>query len=129
MMQQLFEQARKASRTTPLITADMINQLLLGVADAAVKETDFLLEENRKDLALMDVNDPKYDRLELTADRIQGIADDIRKVATLDYPVGKTLVERALPNGLELSKVTVPLGVVGIIYEARPNVTFDVFSL
>ncbi len=77
----------------------------------------------------MDAGDPKYDRLELTASRIRGIASDIRNVAALNSPVGKVLKENIRPNGLRIKKVTVPFGVIGIIYEARPNVTFDVFSL
>jgi glutamate-5-semialdehyde dehydrogenase len=128
-MQAIFESVRKASRRIPLVEVETINRLLLDLADEAEKETAFLLEANQKDLDRMDPQDPKYDRLQLSASRIKAIADDIRNVANLHYPVGKVLEERTLPNGLQLSKVTVPLGVVGIIYEARPNVTFDVFSL
>jgi glutamate-5-semialdehyde dehydrogenase len=128
-MQETFEKVRRASRTIPMVEVETINQMLLDLADEAEKETAFLLNENQKDLDRMDLQDPKYDRLQLSAARIRAIADDIRNVATLDYPIGRTLEERVLPNGLLLTKVTVPLGVVGIIYEARPNVTFDVFSL
>ncbi|HEY4785670.1 MAG TPA: glutamate-5-semialdehyde dehydrogenase, partial [Bacteroidales bacterium] len=95
----------------------------------AEMQTKTILAENQKDLDLMDPKDPKYDRLKLTEDRIKGIAGDIRNVAKLDSPLGKVLDKKDLPNGLHLSKVTVPMGVIGIIYEARPNVTFDVFSL
>jgi glutamate-5-semialdehyde dehydrogenase len=77
----------------------------------------------------MDESDPKYDRLKLTPERIEGIAADIENVANLESPVGKILKETILPNGLKISKTTVPFGVIGIIYEARPNVTFDVFAL
>lgn len=128
-MQEVFIAVSKASRTIPLLEISVINQVLEDVANEAIKETDFLIAENKKDLALMDSNDPKYDRLMLTPDRIKTIANDIVNVSKLDYPVGKTLTAKTLSNGLEISKVTVPLGVIGIVYEARPNVTFDVFSL
>jgi glutamate-5-semialdehyde dehydrogenase len=128
-MNPLFDQIRKASRTIPLLEISAINQVLLDLADKAEATINFLLQENQKDLAAMDLQDPKYDRLKLTPERISSIAADIRQVAKLPYPAGKTLLTRNLPNGLELLKVTVPLGVIGIVYEARPNVTFDVFSL
>jgi glutamate-5-semialdehyde dehydrogenase len=128
-MNEIFKAVSKASRSIPLVELTIINQVLTDLADEAENGIDFLLAENKKDLALMDKTDPKYDRLMLTPERIKGIAQDIRNVATLDYPVGKTLSTKTLPNGLEISKVTVPLGVIGIVYEARPNVTFDVFSL
>ncbi len=124
-----LQQVRKASRNLSLLGVEIINKTLLALADEAEKETDFLLAENQKDLALMDKQDPKYDRLLLTKERIEGIANDIRNVSKLDYPVGKVLLEKTLPSGLEAKKITVPLGVIGIIYESRPNVTFDVFSL
>ncbi|MBR4134774.1 MAG: glutamate-5-semialdehyde dehydrogenase, partial [Bacteroidales bacterium] len=88
-----------------------------------------LLEANAADLAAMDRSNPLYDRLMLTEERLKGIASDMRHVAALPSPLGRTLVERTLPNGLRLRKVSVPFGVIGVIYEARPNVTFDVFSL
>ncbi len=124
-----LQQTRKASTLFNMLPLETINSVLLQIADAAEAQTHTLLAENQKDLNLMDPADPKYDRLKLTENRIKGIADDIRNVVTLDYPVGKTLLQKTLPNGLHLSKVTVPLGVVGVIYESRPNVTFDVFSL
>ncbi len=120
---------QKASTLFNMLPVETINKVLQLIADAAEAQTPTLLAENQKDLDLMDPTDPKYDRLKLTEARIKGIADDIRNVATLDYPVGKTLMQKTLPNGLHISKVTVPLGVVGVIYESRPNVTFDVFSL
>jgi glutamate-5-semialdehyde dehydrogenase len=132
IMKEVIENLKKvqlASRKAILISVDQINAVLLDLADKAVQQIDYLLAENKKDLERMDPVDPKYDRLKLTASRIETIASDIRNVAQLDYPVGKTLEKRTLPNGLEINKVSVPLGVVGIIYEARPNVTFDVFSL
>ena len=106
-----------------------INQILLAVADAAINKTDFILSENQKDLERMPSTDPKYDRLKLTKSRLQDIAADIRNVAALPSPLGKVLKENVLPNGLKIKRVSVPFGVIGIIYEARPNVSFDVFSL
>lgn len=105
------------------------NAVLLHLADAIVAGSAGLLEANAKDLAAMDRSNPLYDRLMLTEDRLKGIAADMRQVASLPSPLGRTLVERTLPNGLRLRKVSVPFGVIGVIYEARPNVTFDVFSL
>lgn len=119
----------KASRKLNLISVEKINQVLEDVAGAAISNTDFILQENAKDLSRMDSADPKYDRLMLTADRIKGIASDIRNVASLPSPLGRLLSETSRPNGLSIKKITVPFGVIGIIYEARPNVTFDVFSL
>jgi len=124
-----FEQALQASRKLNLVTEETINQVLLAVADEAVKETEFILAENEKDLQRMAPFDPKYDRLKLTAERIDGIAADMRNVASMSSPLGKVLSETTRPNGLHIKRVSVPFGVIGIIYEARPNVTFDVFSL
>jgi glutamate-5-semialdehyde dehydrogenase len=123
-----FENALIAGRKAAP-SASVINNILLEVAKSAVEQTDYLLQENKKDLERMDSADPKYDRLMLTADRIKDIAKDITSIAGLDSPLGNVLSDKTLPNGLHLSKVRVPLGVVGVIYEARPNVTFDVFAL
>lgn len=125
----IFKDVVKASRTLNLLDVETINAVLNEVADAAVAATDTILAENAKDLARMDKEDPKYDRLQLTAERIEGIAADIRNVANLSSPVGRVLSENERPNGLKITKMAVPFGVIGIIYEARPNVTFDVFSL
>ena len=119
----------KASRTLNLLSEEAINSVLTDVANAAEANIELILNENKKDLMRMERSDPKYDRLLLTADRIRGIAADIRNVASLPSPVGRLLSETVRPNGLKISKVSVPFGVIGIIYEARPNVTFDVFSL
>ena len=124
-----FEQVQEASRELVMLENDRINEILLAVADEAVAQTDYILTENGKDLARMDEADPKYDRLKLTASRIQDIAADMRKVAELPSPLGRVLKHHVLPNGLELTRMSVPFGVIGIIYEARPNVSFDVFSL
>ncbi|MFZ4454860.1 MAG: glutamate-5-semialdehyde dehydrogenase [Bacteroidales bacterium] len=124
-----FKQVQAASRSINLLTDNQINEILIAVADAAVAENDYILAENAKDLARMDKADPKYDRLMLSKKRIEDIASDMRNVATLTSPLGRLLSENTLPNGLKISKVSVPFGVIGIIYEARPNVSFDVFSL
>ncbi|MFV0396783.1 MAG: glutamate-5-semialdehyde dehydrogenase [Bacteroidales bacterium] len=124
-----FEAAVVASRKLNLISDQKINQVLMAVADAAERYCSFILEANKKDLALMDSKDPKYDRLLLSPERIKAIADDIRNVASLPSPLGITLSETRRPNGMSIRKITVPFGVIGIIYEARPNVSFDVFSL
>jgi len=125
----IFKKVQEASRELVKLKTEIVNQLLLALADEAEKQTTVLLAENQKDLDLMDSKDPKYDRLKLTGDRIKGIASDIRNVVGLPSPIGKILDKQDMPNGLQISKVTVPMGVIGIIYEARPNVTFDVFSL
>lgn len=126
---QSFELALAASRKLGQLTSGQINALLLRLADAAEEAATEILAENRKDLDRMDPADPKYDRLKLTKERIAAIAADIRNVAALPSPLGRILNQETLPNGLKIKKVSVPFGVIGIIYEARPNVTFDVFSL
>jgi glutamate-5-semialdehyde dehydrogenase len=128
-VKQQLEMVLKASRKLNLISDETINGVLADVAEAAIENTAFILEENAKDLSRMEVSDPKYDRLMLTADRIKGIASDIRNVVTLPSPLNRILSQTVRPNGLKIYKISVPFGVVGIIYEARPNVTFDVFSL
>lgn len=125
----LFLSAKQASHSLQLLTDAQRNTVLQAVADAIIVHTDDLLAANATDLARMDKANPMYDRLLLNADRLQGIADDMRHVATLPSPLGRTLKEKTLPNGLHLRRVSVPFGVIGIIYEARPNVTLDVFSL
>ena len=124
-----FEKALTASRSLNLLTVSQINEVLNKIADAAVRSSGFILRENQKDLARMDDQDPKFDRLQLTSERIKAIAGEMRSVALLPSPVGRVLSENIRPNGLKITKVTVPFGIIGIIYEARPNVTFDVFSL
>lgn len=126
---QTFRNVKEASRTLVSVDESTINQLLLKIAFEAEKQSAFILSENKKDLDRMDPADPKYDRLKLTEERIKGIAGDIRNVASLPSPLGKVLDEAVRPNGLRIQKVSFPMGVIGIVYEARPNVTFDVFSL
>lgn len=120
---------KNASRKLNLLDEATINSILMSVADEAEKEVSYLLNENKRDLEAMDKSNPKYDRLMLTSDRISGITSDMRKVATLPSPLGHILNETVRPNGMKICKISVPFGVIGIIYEARPNVTFDVFSL
>ncbi|WP_066629666.1 glutamate-5-semialdehyde dehydrogenase [Labilibacter marinus] len=124
-----FEKVKDAARGLSRVSQADIIQLLNKLAEEAEKNIPELLEANQKDLDRMDINDPKFDRLMLNKDRIEGIASDIRNVAQLPFPVGEVLEEKKLDNGMDLQKVRVPLGVIGVIYEARPNVTFDVFSL
>ncbi|TYZ06284.1 glutamate-5-semialdehyde dehydrogenase [Hymenobacter lutimineralis] len=128
-MLDIFQATQQASRTLGPLSPAAIEAVLLDLAAAAVAETPFLLAENAKDLARMSPDDPKYDRLQLTAARLEGIAQDMRNVAALPSPLGQVLSAQELANGLQISKVRVPLGVVGVIYEARPNVTFDVAAL
>lgn len=128
-LENIFRSVKDASRKLSLLPEQKINDVLLALADAAVDDIPSILDANKKDLDRMPETDPRYDRLKLTEQRIRDIAADIRNVATLPFPLGIILEERKLKSGLALRKITVPLGVVGVIYEARPNVTFDVFSL
>lgn len=121
--------ARKAVKSLIGVSDARRSEVLLKLTDAIVASKDELLSANAADLALMDPANPLYDRLKLTGERLEGIAADMRKVAALPSPLGRILAERTLPNGLRLRKVSVPFGVIGVVYEARPNVTFDVFSL
>lgn len=123
------ENAVKASRLLNLISDDEKNKVLLILADEIDKNCTEILKANAFDLAKMEPESPLYDRLQLTPERIQGIASDIRNVAGLPSPLGRTLMQTERPNGMKITKISVPFGVVGVIYEARPNVSFDVFSL
>lgn len=125
----IFARTKEASKQLALMSPDECNRILNAVADAISTSTADLLVANTADLSRMDKADPLYDRLMLTPDRLAGIAADMRHVATLPSPLGRTLDSRILPNGLSLRKVSVPFGVIGVVYEARPNVSFDVFSL
>lgn len=128
-LEELFKRVRNASRQLALLSEDTINQILNDLAAAATERIPDILAANESDLSRMQLEDPKYDRLKLTAGRIKDIAADMVNVASLPCPLGDVLQSKLLPNGLDLKKVRVPLGVIGIIYESRPNVTFDVFSL
>ncbi len=128
-LKETFQKVKKASKTLGLLTDAQRNEILQAVADTVIAETPALLRANAEDLAKMDKENPLYDRLQLTEQRLQDIASDMRHVSTLPSPLGRILKEKTLDNGLHLQRVTVPFGVIGMIYEARPNVTFDVFSL
>ncbi len=128
-LESTFKAVAHASRNLAVAEETIINKLLIDLAESAIKNSAIILEENKKDLVRMSESDPKYDRLKLTEQRIKDIANDLVNVAGLPSPLGKILDKRTHQNGLELSKISVPLGVIGIIYESRPNVTFDVFSL
>lgn len=128
-IKQQLQNVLEASRELNLVKEESIRKILLELADEAEARIEFILAENQKDLARMEPSNPKFDRLKLTKERIEGIAADIRNVAGLESPVGNILKETVRPNGMKIKKITVPFGVIGIIYEARPNVTFDVFSL
>jgi glutamate-5-semialdehyde dehydrogenase len=127
--QEVFDNARKACRDIIHFSPEQVTGILELLADETIRSTEHLIEENKKDLDRMPEDDPKFDRLKLSPKRIRDIADDILNVSRLDSPLEEKMEERILKNGLLLEKIRVPLGVVGIIYEARPNVTFDVFSL
>lgn len=125
----LLQQSVTASRQLITLSDEARNSILTDTANELLKQQAEVLAANEKDLARMDPANPKYDRLKLTADRLEGIAGDMKNVATLPSPLGKVLSELTRPNGMVIRKVSVPFGVIGVIYEARPNVTFDVFSL
>ena len=120
---------KRASKTLALLTDAQRNEILLAVADAIVNNKERILGANAEDLAKMDKTNPLYDRLQLTEKRLDDIAGDMRNVATLPSPLGHVTKQKTLANGLRLCRVSVPFGVIGMIYEARPNVTYDVFSL
>ena len=124
-----FERVKRASKSLALLTDEQRNEILNAVADAIINHKARILEANAQDLAKMSKDNPLYDRLQLTDSRLEGIASDMRNVATLPSPLGHVTKQKTLPNGLRLCRVSVPFGVIGMIYEARPNVTFDVFSL
>ncbi len=128
-MKEALKKTKVASRLLATVSDDKRNEILLAVADAIVANKERILKANADDLAKMDPKNPLYDRLQLTDKRLDDIASDMRNVSKLPSPLGRILKESTLPNGLRLKRVSVPFGVIGMIYEARPNVTFDVFSL
>ena len=129
MTKTMLKKAAEATISLQMISDSQVSDVLLEVASELRAATDDILAANALDLARMDPGNPKYDRLKLTPERIDGIASDMENVAGLPSPLGKVLSETVRPNGMTIRKVTVPFGVVGVIYEARPNVTADVFSL
>lgn len=128
-LQEGLEHAREAAHELARNSDRKIRSVLNHLADRTMEAQDEILEANRRDLARMPESDPKYDRLQLNQARLQSIADDLRFVSDLDSPVGEVLERKILENGLQLSKVRVPIGVIAVIFESRPNVTFDVFAL
>jgi len=125
--QYILKKSREASRL--FSEHDQVDELLKYLADQLEKNTQQLLVANQKDLERMNLSHAKTDRLRLTRERIADITSDMRHVASLPSPLGRILEHRTMPNGLEINKISVPVGVIGVIYESRPNVTFDVFSL
>ena len=128
-LKETFEKVKRASKSLALLSDDQRNEILLAVADAIINNKQRILDANAQDLAKMSKDNPLYDRLQLTDSRREGIASDMRNVATLPSPLGHITKQKTLANGLRLCRISVPFGVIGMIYEARPNVTFDVFSL
>ncbi|MBO6189167.1 MAG: glutamate-5-semialdehyde dehydrogenase [Prevotella sp.] len=128
-LKETFERVKRASKSLALLTDEQRNEILNAVADSIVDLKERILAANTKDLAKMDPKNPLYDRLQLTEKRLDDIAADMRNVASLPTPLGHITKQKTLPNGLRLCRVSVPFGVIGMIYEARPNVTYDVFSL
>lgn len=128
-MNPIFQVTKDASYSLALISDEKKNEVLRLVANAIIVNTPMLLEANAADLALMDKSNPLYDRLQLTAERLEGIASDMRHVSELPSPLNHITCDHTLENGLHLRRISVPFGVIGMVYEARPNVTFDVFSL
>lgn len=126
---EIFQAVRIASRKLAMLDVETVNDILRAVADRIETQTERLLEANQEDLQRMEVSNPKYDRLKLTRERLADIVDNMRQVAALPSPLGRVLESYTVPSGLRLKKVSVPFGVIGMIYEARPNVSFDVFAL
>lgn len=128
-MTDIFRKTKDASLYLAQLSDADKSAVLHAVADAIKHDTDTLLAANAADLSRMEKSNPLYDRLLLTPSRLDNIASDMRHVACLPSPLGHITCERTLDNGLHLRRVSVPFGVIGVIYEARPNVTFDVFAL
>ena len=128
-LEDTFQRVKRASKSLALLTDEQRNEVLNAVANAILSSKKRILDANAQDLSKMSKDNPLYDRLQLTESRLEGIASDMRNVATLPSPLGHITKQKTLPNGLRLCRVSVPFGVIGMIYEARPNVTFDVFSL
>lgn len=128
-MNKLFHRVKEVSKELLLLTDEQRNNILLRIADRAESSMEQLLVANSIDLQKLENTNPLYDRLLLTPERITSIVADLRKVASLPSPLGLVSKERTLTNGLYLRRVSVPFGVIGVIFEARPNVCFDVFSI
>nr|WP_321407425.1 glutamate-5-semialdehyde dehydrogenase [uncultured Carboxylicivirga sp.] len=129
MYESYFQKVKNAARSLATLGEKQSEAILRSLSKALLVDETRILEANKADLDRMDPADPRYDRLKLTSERLESIASDLESVAELPVPVGEVLEEKVLPNGLKLEKKRVALGVVGIIYESRPNVTIDVFAL
>lgn len=128
-LEKILVNASAAKRSLNVIGTETIDLILERLFEETVNRMEFILSENSRDLELMDKSNPLYDRLMLTEERIWSISNDILKVSEMESPFGQILSEYDRPDGMKISRISVPFGVIGIIYEARPNVTFDVFSL
>jgi glutamate-5-semialdehyde dehydrogenase len=128
-LEKILVNASAARRSLNVIGTKTIDLILERLSEEAVNRMEFILEENSRDLAMMDKSNPLYDRLMLTEERLWSISNDIMKVSEMESPLGQILSEYDRPDGMKITRIYVPFGVIGIIYEARPNVTFDVFSL
>ena len=128
-LKETFERVKRASKSLAMLNDEQRNEILVAVADSIIDNKARILKANAQDLAKMEKSNPLYDRLQLTDSRLEDIASDMRNVATLPSPLGHITKQKTLDNGLRLCRISVPFGVIGMIYEARPNVTFDVFSL
>ena len=126
---EMLHKASEATASLRMLSDETVSQVLLEVAEGLRSATEVILAANAEDLARMREDNPKYDRLKLTPERINAIASDMENVAGLPSPLGHVLSETTRPNGMTIRKISVPFGVIGVIYEARPNVTADVFSL
>ena len=131
-IKELAIKAKKASRSLALISTVKKNEALDAICTSLIKNADFILKENEKDLLNAKekgTSDAMTDRLRLTEERIASMAEGVKKIIDLDDPVGETICAKTLPNGLKVSKVTVPMGLIGVIYESRPNVSVDITCL
>jgi glutamate-5-semialdehyde dehydrogenase len=128
-IEHLLKNTHKAASQIKRLTKEQKAQILTELSEILLYNSAEIIAENKKDLDLMDPKDAKYDRLLLNENRIKGLADSLIKVANLNDPTGQILTERTLDNGIKMQKISVPMGVVGAIFESRPNVTIDVASL
>lgn len=120
---------RGASTSLALATSEKKNEVLFHLAQLLLENSAVIIAENLKDLASISVDDAMRDRLLLNSDRIINLSKSVNEIANLKDPTGQILTDKLLANGLKLTKISVPLGVVGVIFESRPNVTVDVAAL
>ena len=125
----LLEKVSNAAIIAKQLSIDIKKKILIDLADALIENTNLIISKNKLDLDKMEDANPKKDRLLLDAARIKGLSDSLHDILKLEDPTGKIIMDNTMPNGLHIQKITVPIGVVGVIYEARPNVTIDVAAL